>query len=157
MTNDATTSVKDTKSYNFRFCADCWRRARENEDYLGALDVQTESVDECENGGAHPSLKNWRVFRTLASLQYWASQPVGFRDKRCPTPITLAFGYVHRRNAEVILFEYEKYFIDFLIEVEYLEQVDTARYIDGVLPRAVRLTAKGDAALMEYTQKRKGT
>ena len=124
------------------YCSKCLFRARKNKDYLSDEDKNVVATEECQ---VHPSLDNWRFWRMLKSIQYWASQPIGFQDLRCPTPITLGEGWVHRRNAEVILFDYERYFIDLAIERGVLEQAKR----DSVA-RAVRLTDAGNVALFDY-------
>lgn len=126
------------------FCEECLTRAEQNGDYLSADDRSLVRVIDCM---VHPSTDNWRFWRMLKSVQYWASQPAGFRDRRCPTPITLGEGWVHRRNAELILFDYERYFIDFALERGFLEQAER-----GGVARAIRLTAIGDVGLFEHVR-----
>jgi hypothetical protein len=130
------------------FCRSCLKKARANSDYLGAEDKQAVKQADCM---VHPTMSNWRVWRTLKTIQYFAAQPDGFKDKRCPTPITLGEGWVHRRNAEVILFDYERYFIDFAIENKLLEQDSR-----GGVARAVRLTNVGNVALFERVKEGSG-
>ena len=127
------------------FCSECLERAIENRDYLSTEDtIQAVTSQDCV---VHPTLDNWRFWRALKSIQYWASQPDGFRDKRCPTPITLGEGWVHRRNAELILFDYERYFIDLAIERGILEQAQR-----GLVSRAVRLTIAGNVMLFDHVK-----
>ena len=127
------------------FCKGCLAQARKAKDYLNSDDRQVVPVEQCV---VHPVTTNWRFWRALKRVQYWGSQPDGFRDSRCPTPITLGEGWVHRRNAELILFHYEKYFLDLAIKENLLEQESR----DGV-SRAIRLTQTGNVLLFEEVKK----
>lgn len=135
---------------SLKFCGPCHEHAKKEKHYLNGQEVIVSTPEECS---VHPRIDNWRVMRTLKTVHYFGSQPAGFRDRRAPTPITQPGGWVHRRNLEVIVFDYEKPFIDLLVKEGLLEEVDVERHLTHVLPRSVRLTAKGDLALGEHIRK----
>lgn len=133
-----------------KFCPPCWRRAHDENHYLGADDEMVPTEAECM---VHPRADNWRVWRTLSTIQHFAMQPVGWRDRRCPTPITLEEGWVHRRNLEVIVFDYERALIDFLIREGHVDE-DERHAASGITTRAVRITKKGTLRLNQYIAQR---
>lgn len=126
-------------------CQACIDRSKEG-NWYPFQDVALVPESECL---FHPTLANWRVWRTLATVQYFSAQPEGFRDRRAPTPITLDGGWVHRRNLEVIAFDYEQPFIDITIKEGLLEERDVDQAREWIA-KSVRLTAKGDGALRTY-------
>ncbi len=132
------------------FCQPCLTTAEENGDYIGIDDKVIVPTLDCM---VHPSVDNWRFWRMMKSVQYWGSQPTGFKDHRNPSSITLGQGWVHQRNAEAILFDYEKYYIVLGIEKKLLEQQTDEGYDTGQLvARAIRLTKKGNKKLHEHVK-----
>lgn len=124
-------------------CKECRDRHVENKWYLSPDDKLVE-IEACR---FHPRLDNWRVVRTLRTLKYWSLCGEGWKHKHAPMfRMTLAFQRVHRRTAEMILFDYEKPFIDLLIEKGYLEEESD---FDDV-SRVLRVLPTWRAYVMEY-------
>lgn len=132
------------------WCQSCYGGQKAQGGYLGFGDVPGTSEADCL---IHPRLDNWRLVRTLRTIQHFSAQPEGWTDRRCPTPITREAGWVHRRNLEVIIFDYEVPFIEFAIREGLLEQTETVRTFAQVFPRSVRLTAKGDDFVRQSIRK----
>ncbi|MCA1811493.1 MAG: hypothetical protein LC623_05725 [Halobacteriales archaeon] len=131
-----------------KVCQPCLDRAARDKWYPFTNPLVAATSEEC---GFHPRLDNWRLYRTLATVQHFSQQPEGWKDRRAPTAITLEAGLVHRRNLECIVFDYEKALLDYALEQGLIEQTDH-RNTERVLPRSVRLSAKGDDALRTWVQ-----
>ncbi len=132
------------------FCQPCMDVALKSGDYVGSEDEKIVPALDCM---IHPTLDNWRFWHMMKTVQYWGTQPTGFQDRRNPTPITLGQGWVHQRNAELILFDYEKYFVALAIDKKLLEQQGPALYDTGQrVDRAIRLTDKGNEMLHEHVK-----
>lgn len=129
-------------------CRSCVQRATE-EGWYPFYGVNLVDSRDC---AFHPTLTNWRFYRTLATVQHFSAQPPGYRDRRAPTAIVAEGGWVHRRNLECIIFDYEKPMLDLGVAEGLLEQAECDRRVRVVFPRSVRLTAKGDAALAEWVR-----
>jgi len=109
---------------------------------MSSSDEMTQNVVECLY---HPTLTNWRVVRTLKALKAWSLEHEGYIHPNCRgLRLTLSGGRIHRRTAEAILFDYEKPFIDLLIQEGYL---DSAHNFEGVA-QVLILNAKSDAFIL---------
>jgi hypothetical protein len=102
-----------------KICLYCWNQHEENGWHLSHEDKQVLSADRCE---VHPSMKNWRVARTLRSIDYWSKCDENYRNPNSGA-LQIAFpdGYVSTVAALKILFDYEHHFIQFLIKEKYLQ------------------------------------
>lgn len=134
-------------------CDDCWQRHQDNDYYIGYDDENGADPAECS---VHPRLDNWRVYRFLTTVQHFQNQAVGYQDDRCPTPITREGGWVHVRNLFCICFDYERAYVDFAVEQGWVDTTETERYVDGVLPRSIRVNAAGDAVIQAWTRNGRG-
>lgn len=113
-----------------KICTACKKAHKENGWYL-TFDLQITPKDQCDY---HPVLTNWRVVRTLKTLKYWSRCGEDYRHPHIPgVRMCLSFQRVHRRTAEAVLFDYEKPFIDLLIEKGYLEQEENFDDVNRVL------------------------
>jgi hypothetical protein len=122
-------------------CPKCWKAHKDGGWYMSSDYKRTANVPDCM---FHPSLTSWRVVRTLKSLKLWSLQGEGYSHPNVRgVRMTLIGGYVQRRTAEAVLFDYEKPFIDLLIEEGYLRQHEDW---DGVA-RALEVTPKADELL----------
>jgi hypothetical protein len=122
-------------------CPKCWKAHKDGGWYMSETYKKTAHVPDCM---FHPTMTSWRVIRTLKSLRVWSLMGEGYAHPNFKAVrMTLTGGYIHRRTAEQILFDYEKPFIDLLVEEGYLRQHSDW---DGV-SRALEITPKGDELL----------
>jgi hypothetical protein len=100
-------------------CLYCWNQYEENGWKLASSDKQVLSADRCE---VHPSMKNWRVIRTLRSINFWSQQDASYRNPNSGS-LQIAFPdeCVSTVAALKILFDYEQPFIHFWIDQKYLQ------------------------------------
>lgn len=107
--------------------------------------------------GVHPvDLTHWRYWRLMDTLAYWARQPTGYRQNPAPTPLHRGSGWIARRSAMCILFDYEAELIEHGLSIGHLEGQDVERFAANVLPQAIRITPEGEAAMMEWAQANDG-
>ena len=96
------------------------QKHKENNWYIGLGDVVVDDVRECE---CHPTMSNARVLRTLKSVKSFSLEPAGYVHPNCKIrPITHENGLVHKRVVLSILFDYEKPFLELLIEQGCLKE-----------------------------------
>ena len=128
-------------------CQKCHSAHKENGWYLGGND-KLVTQDECQ---VHPVQHNWRVQRTLNTLQVWGADDhyTVSVDRGCKVEVSLEDGWIHLRNAFLKLFDYERPFVDLLLKEGLLETQDCVRTIGAVQPRSVRVTMKGSVWLKE--------
>ncbi len=119
-------------------CPKCWKAHKDNGWYMSGDYKKTANVPDCL---FHPTLTSWRLLRTLKTLRVWSLEHEGFIHKNCPSVrLTLIGGHIHRRTAEAILFDYEKPFIELLLEEGYLT---AHKDVDGVA-NTLTVNAKAD-------------
>lgn len=125
-------------------CPSCWKAHKKNNWYIGSMDQRTSNTLECTY---HPTMTNWRVIRTLNTLKVWSLEGGGWKHKMAPG-ITMTFdgGHVGRRTAEVILFDYEKPFLDLLVAEKYVKEHEDHPEVS----RSLTITAKGDELIRSY-------
>lgn len=122
-------------------CPKCWKAHKDGGWYMSSEYARTANVPDCN---LHPTLTSYRVVRTLKSLRLWSLNGEGYSHPNCKgVRLTLTSGYIHRRTAEAILFDYEKAFIDLLIEENYLK---VHKDWDGVVT-ALEIMPKADELL----------
>ncbi len=124
-----------------KLCPKCWKAHKDGGWYMSSEYSRTANVPDCD---LHPTLTSWRVVRTLKSLRLWSLNGEGYCHPNFKAVrLTLTAGRIHRRTAEAILFDYEKAFIDLLIEENYLKQHND---FDGVA-RVLEIMPKADEFL----------
>ena len=122
-------------------CPSCWKAHKKNGWYISSGDARTNDTTLCS---FHPTMTNWRVIRTLNTLKVWSLENAPFHHKMA-SALTLTFegGHIGRRTAEVILFDYEKPFLDLLSSEGYIKEHENH---PGVA-RSLTVTFKGDELL----------
>jgi len=130
-----------------KMCQKCHKKHKENGWYISYADERS-TVDECQ---VHPRLDNWRVQRTLRTLQVWGVDDglqitVGRGQK---VTVNVGDGWIHERTAFLKLYDYEHPFVDLLVKEDLLERRGCVRTIGQVEPQAVRVTMKGHVWLKE--------
>lgn len=131
-------------------CPKCWSAHKKGGWYMSSAYARTANCVQCI---FHPTLTNWRVARTLKSLRLWSLNGEGYCHKMFPAVrMTLIGGFLHRRTAEAVLFDYEKPFIELLVKENYLKEHqdwdDVARTLE-VMPKAdefLRANLKAETA-----------
>lgn len=117
------------------FCRSCDDLRRTRNGYFGSEDKRVDDAKECH---AHPTMDNWKVFRTLKTLKVWSIEQPGFRHKMFTGVVLVPdAGHVSRRTAEAILFDYEAPFIDLLLHERLIRQHPGT-------PTTLTITKKGD-------------
>jgi hypothetical protein len=136
-----------------KMCKKCHKWMKDNEGYLNGQ----EEIVKQEDCQVHPRMDNWRVARTVKALVAWGMEAAGHKisvghPDTCQVSrvvISLGDGWVHERNAYLQLFDYERPFVELLIAEGMIERQECVRYIDGVEPRALRVTMRGHVWLKE--------
>lgn len=129
-----------------KLCPACMALHKANKWYLSpSCDHETNNIAECD---AHPRIDNPRLLRTLKTIKYFCEQPVGYTHPSCRIrPMTYEDKSIHRRCLEAVLFDYEKQFIEFLLQNEYIRQFDGHRNPVEATPRLIQMTHVGDEFL----------
>lgn len=124
-------------------CHSCWDLQEKRGGYL----QNTDKVKDAKKCQVHPTLDNWRVFRTLNTIKVWSLEHAGYRHPNFKgVKLVTDYGFVHRRTAEAVLFDYESPMIDFLVNQGYLKQ-------HNGIPITLTVTQKGDNWIREKQKK----
>lgn len=130
-----------------KMCRKCHAAHKKGKWYLNGQE-EIVKQDECS---VHPILDNWRVQRTLRTLQVWGADD-GYQvavDRGCKMTVNVGDGWIHERTAFLKLFDYERPFVDLLVREGMLERRECIRGINGVQPQSIRVTMRGTVWLKE--------
>lgn len=130
-----------------KMCRRCHSLHKKNGWYLN----RQEEIVKQDDCSIHPKLDNWRVQRTLRTLQVWGADD-GYEitvDRGQRMVVNIGDGWIHERTAFLKLFDYERPFVDLLVSEGMLERRECVRGIGDVQPRSVRVTMRGAVWLKE--------
>lgn len=104
----------------------------------------------------HPVITNPRVVRTLKTLRAWSLDPAGTTMKvgspngsMSKVVMHTGGGHIHERNAYLSLFDYERPFVDLLVELGYVSRHKGSRSIDETTPTTLTVNKSGDELIRQ--------
>jgi len=132
-------------------CQKCISLMKKNKDWH-QIDFTRVAQSACQT---HPVITNRRVIRTLKSIKAWSLEPAGMTQRggglnrdgtvwAATLKINVGGGHVPERNVRLILFDYEKPFIDLLVKEGYLARHRGVRTIEETTPTTLTVTKAGD-------------
>jgi len=122
-------------------------------EYLKAVaPANYPNIVKCDNARDcvfHPTLDNWRTRRTLRTILAWSLNGEGYTHPNFKlAAMTREQGWVHRRTAEAVLFDYEKPYLDLLIREKALKVADHGQ---GAI---LKLTPKGHKLIRQWAEEK---
>ena len=122
-----------------KLCPLCMAMHKQKGWYLSpTCDSETNDINECN---AHPRIENPRVIRTLKTIKCFCDKEEGYTHPATKIrPVTYENKCIHKRVLTTILFDYEVPFVEFLIQQEYVRQLDGQ-------PLLIQMTVAGEEFL----------
>ncbi len=135
-------------------CPKCVKTMKENKDwYQCSYYIVAGDSGDCLT---HPVITNPRVVRTLKTLRAWSLDPAGTKmTVGSPTygmnkvVMHTGGGHIHERNAYLSLFDYERPFVDLLVELGYVSRHKGTRSIEETTPTTLTVNKSGDELIRQ--------